>query len=108
MTTWTEVQIPDTTDGLTVEAQINLGEADYQLRLEWAENIGRWLLSLADQGGAPIFAGRPVVGYRLYESRPVTGQTWTLAVVPNGPDQSPPGLGELGPGKRCSLMVGVP
>jgi hypothetical protein len=99
--------VPTLSDGTPYYSQrTNLDGVDYQLDFQWSTRESRWYLSLRDTSG-DLLAGPAKINtnwlifHRRYR-RPgmPTGEIWCLSL---GSSTDPPGLDELGAGRRCEL-----
>lgn len=100
------VLIP-TTPGAPYHTQkTRLDGRDYVLQFAWNEREARWYLSLFDEEEQPLALGIklvanwPLLRFYRFDPRVPPGE---LMVVDLTGDGSPPGLDELGAGKRCEL-----
>ncbi len=83
-----------------------LDGVDYVLSLAYNQREDRWYLSIADDEETPILSGLKLVSNfgllfrHRYNPAVPPGE---LMVTDTTTDKSPPGLLELGEGKRCEL-----
>jgi hypothetical protein len=84
-----------------------LDGVDYNLRFAWNERIARWHLDIYDDADGIICAGLKLITnvslLRFYQWDPRM-PPGDLRVMTLSPDESPPGLNELGEGLRCQLI----
>lgn len=85
---------------------------DYVLRLLWNGREGRWYLTVSDVSGAVLVSSVKVVcntdllgasaerPYRRWSEDLPPGELWAIDQTADG---SPPGIDELGEGKRVEL-----
>ncbi len=101
------ISIPLAVDGAPfVDQVVNLDGTEYLFAFRFNQREGRYYLTLGDPNGTAYASGEALVcNLALFslasDSRMPPG---LLVILPQGPDDSPPGLGEIGPGKRCELI----
>ena len=83
----------------------NLDGTDYLLSFRYNQREARFYLTIGAPDGTIYASGAALVcNWGLFrnvqDSRMPPG---VLIVLPMGPDDTAPALGELGPGKRCEL-----
>lgn len=94
------------TDAYTSQ-RTRLDGRDYLLRFRYNERENRWYLSIYDEEEEPILLGLKIVAnWRLlkpykYDPNVPPGELIAVDMTGNG---SPPGLDELGEGRRCELL----
>lgn len=89
-----------------IDQVTNLDGVDYALSFRFNQREWRFYLSIGLPDGTELAKGAALVcNWPLFvnvvDPRMPPG---LLMVVPQGTDSSPPGLGELGQGKRCELV----
>lgn len=90
-----------------VDMTVNLDGVDYGLSFRYNQRAETYYLSIYTADGEELAKGQALVCrwplFRNFtaETRLPTG---TLVVIANGKDETPPKIGELGPGKRCELI----
>jgi hypothetical protein len=95
-----------TTDYPNSTQVVRLDGRDYTLRLVWNQRAERWSLDLLDDDEEPIIQGValmvavPLLRWKRFDPRTPPGELIAVDVTNDG---SPPGLDELGPGKRVEL-----
>lgn len=99
--------IPTIYDGTPYYNQrTNLDGVDFQLDFQWSVREARWYLSIRDTlgellaGPSKLFVNWPVFYRRGQRSGMPAGEIWCMSL---GPSDDPPGLNELGQGRRCDL-----
>ena len=86
--------------------RVRLDGLDYRLRLRWHTREQRWRLDLYDAEEEPLVLGlaieanRPLLRWYHSDDRVPPGELFAVSTID---DDSPPGLEELGAGKRCEL-----
>lgn len=90
-----------------VDLSVNLDGTDYDLSLRYNQREQRYYLSIYTSEGEEIAKGAPLVcRWPLFRNQ--TAETrlppGKLIVLANGADETPPAIGEIGPGKRCELF----
>lgn len=88
------------------DVTMNLDGVDYTLSFMYNQRIDQWFLSVRDSAGLPIVLGVAIVCdwplLRAYnDARLPAGTLMCQSNVDT--DKTAPGLGELGPGRRCAL-----
>lgn len=97
--------IPTTEDPITTQV-VRLDGRDYTLRLCWNQRAEVWALDLLDDEDEPIITGAflmanlPLLRYKRHDTRTPPGELVAVDITADG---TPPGLTELGPGKRVEL-----
>lgn len=93
-------------------SRTTLDGRDFNLRFQWNQYESRWALSIFDETGDVLLAGGlklvcnvPLLRAYHYDERLPPGE---LVVVDQTLDGSPPGLEDLGEGKRCTLTYASP
>lgn len=90
-----------------VDMTVNLDGTDYGLSFRYNQREETYRLSIYTGDGAELAKGQALV-CRWPLFRNFTAETrlppGVLVVLANGADESPPKIGELGPGKRCELF----
>lgn len=86
---------------------VNLDGVDYQLAFLYNQRFDSWFLSVYNTDGSPIVLGIAVVcNWGLLsnysDARLPRGILMCQSNIAN--DTSPPGLAELGPGRRCKIV----
>jgi hypothetical protein len=80
---------------------------DYILHFAYNQRTDRWYLSLHDDENVPLIAGLklvanwPLLRHYQWDERVPPGE---LTVADLTGDGTPPGLDDLGPGRRCELV----
>jgi hypothetical protein len=101
--------LTDGTDHYTFRT--NLEGIDYQIRLDWSTRESRWYMSLYSAteellcGQIKVLTNWPMLRYYHHREGMPTGEI--IAASLQTDDDSPPGLYELGVGKRCTLSYFV-
>jgi hypothetical protein len=87
-------------------SRVKLEGKDYGLRWTWNQRQARWFLDMSDTDGTLLFAGVKILANRLL----LQGRRWNPNVPPGEliaadltGDGSPPGLDELGIGRRVEI-----
>jgi len=84
---------------------------DYNLRFAWNQREARWYLDILAGGGDPILTGLKLITnwplLRSYHADPRV-PPGELGVLTSLPDISPPGLNDMGIGRRCVLTYVSP
>jgi hypothetical protein len=84
-----------------------LDGVDYQIKIRYNQRAERFYLSLYSADGTEIAKGAKLVcNWRLFTASvsPLLPPGMLMVVPAMKDDDSPPKLGELGPGKRCELV----
>ena len=107
MTTPRLLQIKTLTDGTThYTLRTNLDGVDYQFAFDWSEREERWYLGLYTAAGdllcsnVKILTNWPMLSFYHYREGMPAGE---LMAVSLSQDSSPPGMFDLGLGRRCEL-----
>jgi len=84
----------------------NLDGKDFALTLRYNQREGVYWVAIGLVGGSPIAWAKLVCNWPMFRNHTANDSLppGALVCVPSGQDDSPPGLGELGPGKRCELV----
>lgn len=86
--------------------RIRLDERDYLFRYRWQTRTSRWKLDISTDeeelliSGLCLIVNWPLLRYYHADDRVPSGE---LICVATSPGTDPPGLEELGEGKRCEL-----
>jgi hypothetical protein len=87
--------------------RVRLDGRDYILRFAWNQREERWRLSILADNEEPIIhglkllTGWPLLRYYRFDRRLPPGE---LYVVDSTGNRAPPGLEDLGEGRRCQLV----
>ena len=98
--------IPTFSDPFSTQ-RVRLSGVDYLMRSRWNGRQALWRLDLLTDGGEPLVlgmalvCGSPLLEYEHHDDRVPPGE---LMVVSTNSNIAPPGLAELGEGKRCTLV----
>jgi hypothetical protein len=100
--------IPTLSDGSALYTQrVNLDGQDYQLDFRWNTRLARWYLNLRDSDGALLAASLkvltnwPLLAYYHGREGMPPGELWCVSL---GVSSDPPGLDEMGEGRRCTMV----
>lgn len=98
-----EIALPSDTPLFTVRVQLD--GTDFLLGFNYTEREDRFYLTVNDSTGSPIVGGLKVVENwpllsRTSDSRRPLGDLFALDTIGEGP----PGLHDLGPGRRVSFL----
>jgi hypothetical protein len=105
------ISIPIAVDGAPFVDQItNLDGTDFRLAFRYNQREARYYVTIGHPDGTDYTTGAALVcSWPLFantkDPRMPPGR---LLVLPQGGDSTAPGLGELGPGKRCELFYFSP
>lgn len=87
--------------------RVRLDGRDYIFRFAWNQREARWRLSLFTDRDQPLVRGLkllanwPLLRFYRYDARLPSGELYAVDWTGDG---SPPGLEELGEGRRCQLL----
>lgn len=102
------LQFKTLTDGTEhYSFRTNIEGVDYQIRLDWSTREARWYMSLysaAEEllcGRTKVFTNWPMLRYYHHREGVPSGEI--IAASLQEDTDAPPGLYELGVGKRCTL-----
>lgn len=99
--------IPTSPDVPYYRQKTKLEGREFVLYFAFNQRIGRWHLSVFDEEETPLVQGLklvvnwPLLRHYRYDSRLPPGELMALA---QDGSHEPPGLGELGEGKRVELI----
>ncbi len=99
-------QVIPTSEYPTYTQRVRLEGSDYKLLFRWHTREARWRIDMFDAEddalirGLAVEANRPLLRYYQFDDRVPPGE---LIAVATTTDTSPPGLEELGVGKRVEL-----
>jgi hypothetical protein len=100
-------RIPTLADGSAFYTQRTaLDGVDYELEFDWSTLESRWYLTIYTvehvllAGPAKVICNRPLCAYWHGRAGMFQGEIWAVC---SAPDKSPPGLDELGIGRRVEL-----
>jgi hypothetical protein len=84
----------------------NLDGVEYLLQFRYNQREERFSVSIGSPDGTIYHRSAVIIcNWPLFQDNPDPRlPPGMLMVIPSGNDDSPPTLGELGPGKRCELM----
>ncbi len=103
------IYIPTKFDGETpyYTQRVTLDGIDYQFRFDWSVRESRWYLALLDTDGSLICGPLKILTnwpmLHFYKTRTNCPQGELIAVTLSA-DDSPPGLTDLGIGRRVELI----
>jgi hypothetical protein len=100
--------IPTLSDGSALYTQrVNLDGSDYQLGFRWNTRQARWYMSVSDVDGTllasslKVVPNWPLLAYYHGRAGMPPGELWCVTL---GVSTDPPGLDEMGEGRRCTLL----
>lgn len=99
------ITIPVIPDAPHQDLTTNLDGKDFVLSLRFNQREGVFYVGIGLVGQASIANAKLVCNWPLFRNVQAEDlPPGALVCVPSGGTDDPPGLGELGPGKRCELI----
>lgn len=89
------------------DLQTDFDGVDYSLYFAYNQRLDQWFMSISDATGAPIVRGIAIVcnwGLLSNYSDERLPRGILMCQTNVATDTTPPGLAELGPGRRCNLV----